>query len=125
MRRPQLDPPPGFRLDPSAENATAWKNERVGPVTADDGEFKIAVERGNRRRLPPERPCVPLAQEAFESFRELIALSQELPTGFQAKQIGFGARITSLVGPASRSRRSFKADPDVIAEPLEHRPMIP
>ena len=44
MRRLHIHSFFGFRLDPSVENATARKNESVGPVVTDDGQFEIAVK---------------------------------------------------------------------------------
>jgi hypothetical protein len=42
----------GVSIDPSAENATAWKYQGVLAVPLDDGQFKIAVERRARYGLP-------------------------------------------------------------------------
>ncbi len=39
-------------VDPSGNNAAARKNQCVRPVTIDDGQLKIAVERSARYGLP-------------------------------------------------------------------------
>jgi hypothetical protein len=52
MRRGDIDPLPGRRLDPSAENAPAGKDERVRIAPIEHGQFKLAVERRTGDRLP-------------------------------------------------------------------------
>jgi hypothetical protein len=47
-----VDPPFRFRVNPAAENAAAWKHERVCAVVIDDGQFKITVERRGSYGLP-------------------------------------------------------------------------
>jgi hypothetical protein len=39
-------------VDPSGKYAAARKNQSVRPIAIDDGQFKIAVERSARYRLP-------------------------------------------------------------------------
>lgn len=50
--RLHVNAPFGFSLEPSAENTAARKNESVGSVITDDGQFKVAAEWCGRNRLP-------------------------------------------------------------------------
>lgn len=52
MRRLHINSFFGFCLDPSVKNAAARKNESVGPVVTDDGQFEIAVKWRFGYRLP-------------------------------------------------------------------------
>jgi hypothetical protein len=47
-----LDRPLRSSIDPSAEDASAGENERVGTVVAQDGVLKVAIERRARYTLP-------------------------------------------------------------------------
>lgn len=47
-----VNAPFSVRLEPSAKNTAARKNESVGSVIIDDGQFKVAVEWCGRNRLP-------------------------------------------------------------------------
>jgi hypothetical protein len=52
MRGPHVDAFFSFGIDPTVEDATAWKHESMHAVVADDCEFKIAIKwRGGYR--PP------------------------------------------------------------------------
>ncbi len=42
----------GFRVKPTAENTTAWKDERVCAVIIDNRQFQIAIKRRGRYGLP-------------------------------------------------------------------------
>jgi hypothetical protein len=43
---------PSSRIHPAVQNASARKDQRVGAVTVEDGELKIAVEGRTRNGLP-------------------------------------------------------------------------
>ena len=61
-----LDLPPAFRVDPTAENATAGKHQLVLAVPIDDGEFEIAVERSGRSWLPHKRNYFTLDEKRID-----------------------------------------------------------
>lgn len=52
MRGLHVNAPFRFSLEPSAKNTAARKNESVGSVIIDDGQFKVALEWCGRDRLP-------------------------------------------------------------------------
>ncbi len=52
MRRVRDNWLTGFRVQPTAENTTAWKDERVCAVIIDNGQFQIAIKRRGRYGLP-------------------------------------------------------------------------
>jgi hypothetical protein len=45
MRRADLNPRLGFRVDPSAKDAAARKHQSVRAVLVNDGQFEITIER--------------------------------------------------------------------------------
>ncbi len=42
----------GFRIHPAAEDAAAWKHERMHAIVSDDGQFKRTVKWRGVYRLP-------------------------------------------------------------------------
>ena len=52
MGRLNVDLVLGFRFDPAAEDAAAWKGERVHAIIIDHGQLKVAVERRAGYSLP-------------------------------------------------------------------------
>jgi hypothetical protein len=58
VRRAYIDPVLRLCFDPSAENTTAWKGESVRPIVADHGQFKVAIKRRSRYRLPVHKPSL-------------------------------------------------------------------
>src|SRR5262249_38975343 len=52
MRRMQVDPFFAFSLDPSAQNALAWKGNRAHAHSVDNRELEIAIEWCGGYRVP-------------------------------------------------------------------------
>ncbi|HET7383787.1 MAG TPA: hypothetical protein VFJ59_14520 [Pseudolabrys sp.] len=57
VRRTHIQPLPGFRIHPTAGDASAGKNQRMRAVLVNHGEFKIAFERRARDGLPHFLKC--------------------------------------------------------------------
>jgi hypothetical protein len=47
-----------LRVDPSAQNAPAWKHEGMRAARIDDGEFEIKVERRSGYTVPHAKPML-------------------------------------------------------------------
>jgi hypothetical protein len=52
MGRAHVDLLPGFRMDPAAKDATAWKSKSMHAIITDHGQFNLAVKWRYRYCLP-------------------------------------------------------------------------
>jgi len=68
MRGPHVDAFPSLGIDPTAEDATAWKRECVYAIITDDCEFKIAIKWRGGYRLPIHT-ISPLATVLVKEYR--------------------------------------------------------
>jgi hypothetical protein len=47
-----INPTLGFCVDPTAQNAPAWKHERMRPLAVDDRQLKVTIKRRRLNVLP-------------------------------------------------------------------------
>jgi hypothetical protein len=67
MRGSDVDRLSGFRIDPPAENASAWKHKGVRAVLAQNREFQVAIEWCARYGLPIHGEAIgPIAVRALD-----------------------------------------------------------
>ena len=69
MRRTKVDPPLAFGLDPSAQNAPAWKGNRADAHVVDNRKLQIAVERRSGYRVPHNSTSGPLGSDRVTLLR--------------------------------------------------------
>ncbi len=89
VRRPHLNDLPCFRLDPSMQDASARKHQRVRAVRVEDSKLKVTVERRRRYRMPTEQgrsgiaPSPKFACKIRDALAQLAASCKHEPATLQ------------------------------------------